>query len=331
MKKVLITGACGQIGTELAVFLGDKELSKEAVIASDIQKPQDAIKENATFIYLDVLDFNQLSKTVVEMEIDTIFHLAAVLSASGEQDPMRAYEINMQGLMNVLEVSRRQKIKKVIVPSSIAVFGPDAPKENTPDDAPLNPTTMYGVTKVAAEKLLNYYFMKYGLDTRSLRYPGIISSEQIPGGGTTDFAVDLYLQAVKARKAGEPLYQCFVREDTRLPFMYMSDAVGAIVKLAQAQPHWIKGTRTYNVHAMTLTPAEIVDSIRSFHHSEFECEYKPDQRQAIADSWPYSLDDHLAREHWGWESRVSLKIMTDNMIRHLHQKMYNFKIIPEDG
>lgn len=312
MNKILVTGACGQIGSELVVELG-REFGREKVIATDIEKPSQHIKANSTFMYLNVLDAHMIAKIVVDYEIDTIFHMAAILSARGERDPQAAYEVNMQGLVNVLEVARRKKVDKVITPSSIAAFGPDAPKENTPDNTALNPTTMYGVTKVAGEKMLQYYFLKYGLDTRSLRYPGIISAETAPGGGTTDFAVDLYLHAITR----EP-YTCFISENTPLPFMYMPDAIKAILQLARAEPGRLR-RRVYNVNAMRLTPAEIVASIRKYI-PEFRCTYQPDFRQAIAESWPHSIDDRCAREDWGWKPDYNLDAMTRDMLEKIRGK-----------
>jgi nucleoside-diphosphate-sugar epimerase len=312
MKKILVTGACGQIGSELVVHLG-KEFGKENVIATDIQKPSSLVKSNSTFMYLNVLDVHMTAKTVVDYEIDTIFHMAAILSAKGEQDPQAAYDVNMQGLMNILETARRKGVDMVITPSSIAAFGPDAPKENTPNETALNPTTMYGVTKVAGEKLLQYYFLKYGLDTRSLRYPGIISSETAPGGGTTDYAVDLYLHAV-----GNEPYTCFIEEDTPLPFMYMPDAIKAILDLAHADSFLLK-RRVYNVNAMRLTPHDIVDSIRKYL-PEFRCSYRPDYRQKIAGSWPHSIDDSAAREEWNWKPDFDLDMMTRDMLEKIRAK-----------
>lgn len=312
MKKILVTGACGQIGSELVVHLG-KEFGKTNVIASDIKKPEPVIKEYSTFTYLNVLDSDMLAREVVEEEVDTIFHMAAILSATGEQNPQFAYEVNLQGLMNVLEVARRKGVEKVITPSSIAAFGPDAPKELTPDNTPLNPTTMYGVTKVAGEKLMQYYYVKYGLDTRSLRYPGIISSETLPGGGTTDFAVDMYIHAVQ----NQP-YESYVAEDTPLPFMYMPDAIRAILELAHADNEALT-QRVYNVHALRLTPADIVESIQKYV-PEFRCSYRPDYRQAIAESWPHSIDDTAARRDWGWHPKYDLENMTRDMLTRLKEK-----------
>ena len=312
MKRVLITGACGQIGSELVVHLREL-LGKDQVIATDIKKPSQFVKASDGFHYLNVLDRERLAQLVVEFEIDTIFHMAAILSARGEQNPQMAYHVNMNGLLNVLEVGREKGVSCVVCPSSIAAFGPDAPKENTPDDTPLNPTTMYGVTKVAGEKLMQYYFLKYHLDTRSLRYPGIISSETAPGGGTTDYAVDMYVHAVK----NEP-YVCYIDRDTPLPFMYMPDAIRAITELAAAPAARIK-RRVYNVHAMRLTPGEIEASIKKYV-PEFQVEYRPDFRQQIAESWPHSIDDHHARQDWQWQPGFDLDAMTQDMLEKLRQK-----------
>ncbi len=313
MKRILVTGACGQIGSELVKSLRQK-YGPENVVATDIKKPSAFLKATDGFHYLDVLDADELARLVVEEDIDTIFHMAAILSAVGEQHPQMAYRINMEGLMHVLEVARQKGVRQVIAPSSIAVFGPDAPKENTPDDTPLNPTTMYGVTKVAGEKLMQYYYLKYRLDTRSVRFPGIISSETAPGGGTTDFAVDLYVHAVHHQP-----YTAYIDAHTPLPFMYMPDAIKAIVQLAEADDSCLT-RRVYNVHAMRLTPAEIVASIQRYIPS-FECYYEPDHRQQIAESWPHSIDDRNARRDWNWRPDYDLDGMTRDMIEKLSQSI----------
>lgn len=312
MKHILVTGACGQIGSELIPHLA-KDFGRQNIFSTDIKKPPREVRDNSVFMYLNVMDKHSLAAAVVDHDIDTIFHMAAVLSARGEQDPQMAYEVNMEGLVNVLEVARRKEVNLVVTPSSIAAFGPDAPKEKTPDDTPLNPTTMYGVTKVAGEKLLQYYHHKYGLDTRSLRYPGIISSETAPGGGTTDFAVDLYVHAVR----NQP-YTCFVDPDTPLPFMYMPDAIQAIIQLAKAEPDSLS-RRVYNVTAMRLTPAEIVNDIHRLV-PELRVDYAPDYRQQIADSWPHSIDDGAARADWGWNPDYDLSRMTETMLKRLRDR-----------
>lgn len=311
MRRILITGAFGQIGSELVLRL-KQEFGENAIIPTDIKEPPLHMR-NSNFNYLDVLNYDKLDTLVTRYEVDTIFHMAAILSALGERNPQLAYRVNLNGLINILEVARQNKVKKVIMPSSIAVFGPDAPKINTPNKTPLNPTTMYGVTKVAGEKLLQYYFIKYGIDTRSLRYPGIISSETAPGGGTTDYAVDLYVQAV----AGKP-YACYIAEETPLPFMYMPDAIKAIIDLSMADPGKLS-SRVYNVNAMRLTPRDIIDSIKT-HIPNFECSFKPDYRQKIAESWPHKIDDSQAREDWEWKPDFDLDTMTEDMIKKLRNR-----------
>ena len=312
MKNILVSGTCGQIGSELVVYLNE-HFKDIHLISSDIKKPPVFLTRHSQFIYLDVLNFEELNKIVVEQQIDTIFHMAAILSAVGEKNPQQAYRVNMDGLLNVLEAGRIHKIERIITPSSIAAFGPDAPKEKTPDNTVMNPTTMYGVTKVGGEKLIQYYYLKYGLDARSLRYPGIISSETLPGGGTTDFAVDMYLAAVNHQP-----YICYIDADTPLPFMYMPDAIKAIVELANAPDKYLS-QRVYNVHAMSLTPAQIVDSIRNFY-PDFKVTYQPDFRQEIAQSWPHSLDDSRARQEWRWNPDFDLTAMTQDMLEKLQKK-----------
>lgn len=312
MSKILVTGACGQIGSELVAELQER-FGDRKIIPTDIKEPSDMLKRPRNFHYLDVLDQDKLDTIVTRNEVEIIFHMAAILSALGERNPQLAYKVNMQGLMNVLEVARRNQVKRVLMPSSIAVFGPDAPRDKTPNSTPLNPTTMYGVTKVAGEKLLYYYFKKYGIDTRSLRYPGIISSETAPGGGTTDFAVDLYVEAV----AGKP-YTCYIAENTALPFMYMPDAIKALIDLFNADSAKLT-SRVYNINSMSLTPADIIVSIKKYI-PEFECTFKPDYRQKIAESWPHSIDDSLARTDWSWEPQYNLDSMTRDMIEKLRAK-----------
>jgi threonine 3-dehydrogenase len=246
----------------------------------------------------------------MEYDIDTIFHLSAMLSAKGEKNPQLAYEVNVNGTFKVLEAARQLKVKKVVVPSSIAAFGPDTPRVNTPNDCVMRPTTMYGIGKVAAELLGEYYYIKYGLDVRMLRYPGIISSETAPGGGTTDYAVDMYIYALSGKE-----YDCFVSEDTILPFMYMPDAIKSIIDLAESDNENLKH-RVYNVAGFSASAGEIAESIRKVM-PDFKCNYKPDYRQQIADSWPQSLDDTVANEEWGWKPEYDLDKTTEDMIEKL--------------
>jgi len=240
--------------------------------------------------------------------------MAAILSATGEQNPMLAWNVNMNGLINVLEVARELKMEQVLVPSSIAVFGPETPVDNTPQETILRPTTMYGVTKVAGELLADYYVRRYGLDVRGLRYPGIISNETLPGGGTTDYAVAIYYEAIKHKK-----YTCFVKEDTQLPMMYMPDCLKATIDLLQADFSKLKHHSDFNVGAMSFTVKELADSIKKYI-PEFQISYEPDFRQKIADSWPNSVDDSAAREEWGWNPSYDLDAMTQDMLKAIGEK-----------
>ncbi|MGB9023907.1 MAG: NAD-dependent epimerase/dehydratase family protein [Candidatus Bathyarchaeia archaeon] len=314
MNRILVTGAVGQIGTELVQALRKKYGRDQVIAAGHTTKPTTEFRESGPFQYMNILDREQLAKTLVDNEIDTIYHMASILSAVGELNPQLCYEVNMHGFYNALEVARKHKIKRLIAASSIAVFGSGVPRDNTPNDTVLLPTTMYGVTKVCCERLGNYYFSKFGVDYRSVRLPGIISSETMPGGGTTDYSVEMYYAAVEGKR-----YTCFVREDTILPMMYMPDAVKALVDLSEADEARLKH-RVFNVNSMSFSAGELAKSIKAII-PEFECEYKPDYRQAIADSWPRSLDDSAAREEWNWNPTYDLPRMTKDMIQRLHQKL----------
>nr|BCK33893.1 L-threonine 3-dehydrogenase 2 [synthetic construct] len=311
-KKILVTGATGQIGSELTPELR-KRYGNDNVVAGDIKtKP---LKESGPFEVLDVTDREALEEVVKKYDIDTIYHLAAILSAVGEKNPQLAWDVNMNGLYNVLEVAREYGLCRVFTPSSIAAFGPETPRDNTPQDTILRPTTMYGVTKVAGELLCDYYFKKYGVDVRGVRYPGIISNETLPGGGTTDYAVEIFYEAIKGKK-----YTCFLREDTVLPMMYMPDALKATIDLMEADPSKLKHRNDFNVAAMSFSPEELAAEIKK-HIPDFEIEYKPDFRQAIADSWPNSIDDSAAREEWGWKPEYDLESMTKDMLEKLKEKL----------
>lgn len=310
--KILVTGAYGQIGTELVLKLRSKH-GNANVIASDIVKAPSKISETGPAYYLDITDIKQLISIIIDNNIDIVYHLAAILSSRGEINPQKAYNVNMTGLYNVLEVARIHNLKQIITPSSIAVFGPTTPKENTPDDTILRPTSIYGVTKVAGELLCEYYSAKYNLDVRSLRYPGIVSSETEPGGGTTDYSVDMYVRAVQ----GKP-YKCFVEENTVLPFMYMPDALNAIINLAEAPEKNLK-RRAYNIVAFSCSAKEIEKEIIK-HIPSFDCKYEPDFRQDIANSWPRTINDTPAQKEWGWEPEYDLKKMTIDMINNLKKK-----------
>lgn len=305
--KFLIIGAVGQIGTVLTETLR-KEYGYGRVIATDIRdgKPGDSCFEK-----LDVLDIGRMAEVVKKHGITHIFHLAAILSAKGEAAPLRTWEINMKGLFNVLEVARELGVARVFFPSSIAVFGEGAPKDNTPQDAVLKPTTVYGISKVAGELWCQYYWDRYKLDVRSLRYPGVIGYQSEPGGGTTDYAVDIFHKAM----AGQP-YKCFLKEDTLLPMIYMDDAIRATLMLMNAPAEKLTVRTSYNVAGMSFTPAEIAQAIKK-RIPDFKITYEPDFRQDIAASWPHSIDDSLARQDWGWKPAYDLEAMTDDMIAHL--------------
>lgn len=316
--RILVTGASGQIGSELALALRNR-YGNEAVVASGRRPPQERAASEP-FVLLDVTQKGELERVVREYKINTIYHLAAVLSATGEQDPQRAWDVNVNGFYNVLEVARHHGIAQVFFPSSIAVFGPNAPRNYTPQETVLSPTTMYGVSKVTGELLADYYARRYGLDVRGLRYPGIISSETPPGGGTTDYAVEIFYAAV-----AEKNYTCFVREDTVLPMMYMPDCLRAAIELMEADRSRLR-YRVYNITAMSFTAGELAAEIKK-HIPEFQCTHNPDFRQAIADSWPRSLDDSAAREDWGWRPRYGLAAMVQEMLgvlgrRHAAGRLY---------
>ena len=313
MKKIFVTGSTGQIGSELVLKLREK-YGKDNVVMGLFEHPPKGELADGPSDKCDVRDKSAINNVVKKHGIDSIIHLSSILSATGEQNPQLAFDVNMNGLYNVLEVSREQNIEKLIYPSSIAVFGPDTPKNNTPNETILRPSTMYGVTKVAGELLGNYYYEKFGLDVRGLRYPGIISWKTLPGGGTTDYAVAIYYDAIKKQQ-----YECFVREDTQLPMMYMPDAVKSLIDLAEANINELKHHADYNVGAMSFTVGELAESIKE-EIPEFTCTYKPDFRQKIADSWPKSLDDSAARNEWGWKPDYDLKAMTKDMLSNLKKK-----------
>ncbi|ADD08543.1 L-threonine 3-dehydrogenase [Candidatus Aciduliprofundum boonei] len=311
MKRILVTGGLGQIGSNLVPFLRNK-YGKENVIVGDIREPSDDV---SPFVKLDILDKKSLEKVIDEYDIDTIYHLAAILSAKGEQNPQLAFNVNILGLYNILEVGREFSLERIMVPSSIAAFGPETPKDNTPNDTVLRPRTMYGISKVTGELLGLYYWEKYGLDVRGVRYPGIISWNAMPGGGTTDYAVEIFHYALRGEK-----YVCFLKEDTVLPMMYMPDAIKALTSLAEAPSENLIHRTDFNVQAMSFAPKDLVEEIRKYI-PDFEVEYKPDYRQKIADSWPRSLDDSAARKEWGWKADYDMKSMVKDIIKNLSRKM----------
>ncbi len=312
MKRALVTGAAGQIGTELVAALR-RLLGPEAVLATDLRlaDPDHPVRAEGDFQVLDCTQGTEVARIVSEHEADVIFHLAALLSAVGEKRPLEAYRVNLGGLMEVLEVARQEECA-VFTPSSIAAFGPDTPPDPTPQTTIQRPTSMYGVTKVAGELLCDYYHSKFGVDTRGLRYPGIISHSAPPGGGTTDYAVEIFHAAVRDGK-----YTCFLEPDTQLDMMYMADAVRAAMELMEADPDRLRHRNAFNVTAMQLTPAALAESLRK-RIPHFEIDYDVDPvRQAIADSWPRRMDDSAAREEWGWSPTFGLDEMVDDMLDHL--------------
>jgi nucleoside-diphosphate-sugar epimerase len=311
MTKILVTGATGQIGSELTLELRSRYGHENIIATGHSRGPSRSLLESGTFEYIDVTNREGLLNIIRKYDIDTIYHLAAVLSATGEKNPQLAWSVNMGGLYNVLEVAREGGVGKVFWPSSIAVFGEGAPRLNTPQDTVLVPSTIYGITKVAGELLCNYYFERYNLDVRSVRYPGIISSETPPTGGTTDYATEMFYEAIKHSR-----YTCFVRGDTILPMMYMPDCIKAAVDLMEAPSLKIKRYVSYNVAAMSFSAAELTAEIRK-HIPEFQCDYKPDFRQSIADSWPMSIDDSMAREEWSWRPLYDLDSMVRDMMGRL--------------
>jgi nucleoside-diphosphate-sugar epimerase len=308
-QKILVIGAGGQLGTELVQGLW-KVYGKENVFATDIKAPQ-GVLAHANFEILDVLKQKHLFDFVQKNEITQIYHLAAVLSATGEKNPKFAWHLNMDGLIHVLDAAVEFKVEKVYWPSSIAVFGPTTPRHQTPQDTVMSPTTIYGITKLAGERWCEWYFRNKGVDVRSLRYPGLIGYKSKPGGGTTDYAVDIFFKALT-----EKHYTCFLKPDAYLPMMYMDDAVKATIDLMEAPPEKISVRSSYNISAMSFAPMEIAAEIKK-HIPDFEITYKPDFRQQIAESWPASIDDSVARRDWGWQPQYDLRRMTEDILKNL--------------
>ncbi|WP_299112289.1 NAD-dependent epimerase/dehydratase family protein [uncultured Winogradskyella sp.] len=312
-SKILIIGACGQIGTELTTALR-KIHGVNNVIASDINTRKLDLVNSGPFEIIDAKNFNAIKDCCKNHNIDTIYLMAALLSATGEKYPMEAWDLNMNSLFHVLNLAKGGTIKKVYWPSSIAVFGPTTPRENTPQHTICEPTTVYGITKQVGERWCEYYNKKYGVDVRSIRYPGIISHKAMPGGGTTDYAVEIYHEALKNGK-----YECFLSENTSLPMMFMDDAIKATIDLMTVDSKALTIRSAYNLSAISFTPKEIFKSIKS-QLPEFTITYKPDFRQAIADSWPSSIDDSIARKDWNWKHRFDLDAMTAEMLKALKKR-----------
>lgn len=311
-ENILIIGAGGQIGAVLTEALREV-YGDDHVVASDL-KPLEA--QSGPTEILNALDGEALEAIVKKWRINQIYHLAAILSATGEKDPLRAWNINMNSLFNVLEIARQRSLNKVYFPSSIAVFGREAAHHDTPQYEVLIPETVYGISKVAGENWANYYYRRYGVDVRSVRYPGIIGYQSMPGGGTTDYAVDIYHYAIQQKP-----FECFLRADTRLPMLYMPDAIRGTLELMEAPANRLSVRTSYNLAGMSFTPAEVAESIKKLM-PHFKVTYKPDFRQAIADSWPASIDDSAARHDWNWRPEYDLDAMTKDMLHHLAVKYH---------
>ena len=312
-RKILVTGACGQIGSALVPALRER-YGAENIVATDIAETNPSLREDGPFEFLDVTQRGAIAAVVDRYKIDTIYHLAAILSATGEKRPQLAWDVNVNGVYKILEIARERKVSRVFYPSSIAAFGPETPRDQTPQETILRPTTMYGVTKVTGELLGNYYVQRFGMDVRGVRYPGIISSETMPGGGTTDYAVEIFYGAIMHRR-----YNCFLRPDTVLPMMYMPDCIRATIELMEADFARLKHHTDFNLAAMSFSPAELTAEIQK-HIPDFVCEYTPDYRQEIADSWPRSIDDRAAREEWDWQPQYDLSAMVADMLEKMRAK-----------
>lgn len=310
ISKILIIGACGQIGTELTMALR-KKLGNDNVIASDIREGNSELMESGPFEIADATSFDRIEDLVVQYSIDEVYLMAAMLSATAEKFPMKGWELNMNSLFHVLNLAKEKKISKVFWPSSIAVFGSTSPKEMTPQTTIMEPSTVYGISKQSGERWCEYYYKKYGVDVRSIRYPGLISYKTPPGGGTTDYAVEIYHEALKEKK-----YTSFLKEDTALPMMFMDDAIRATISIMEAPAENVKVRSSYNLSALSFTPKVLSEAIKA-EIPEFEIDYAPDFRQAIADSWPSSIDDSEARADWGWQHEFDLARMTREMLEGL--------------
>ena len=314
MNNILVVGAVGQIGSELTVALRERYGNDNVVACGRKTKPSKELLDSGPFEFIDITDRASFEKVVKEYDVDTVYNMAAILSATGEEKPLLCWDVNINGLCNVLEVARDFEMVRVFVPSSIAVFGPETPRVDTPQETVLKPKTMYGVTKVAGELLGDYYFKRFGLDVRGVRYPGIISSETLPGGGTTDYAVEIFYEAIKKKR-----YTCFLKEDTVLPMMYMPDCIKGTIDLMEADVEKLRHHCDFNMASMSFSAGELAAEIKK-HIPEFKCDYKPDFRQGIADSWPQSIDDTAARKEWGWKPSYDLPTMVEDMLEKLGKR-----------
>jgi nucleoside-diphosphate-sugar epimerase len=312
--KILIIGAGGQVGTELTQKLHERHGANN-VIATDLKDKAEGIFEGGPYHKLDALDKAGLLELVKKYGVTHIYHLAAMLSATAEKNPMFGWQLNMESLLNVLNIARDNGLKQVYWPSSIAAFGPNTPRENTPQYTIMDPNTVYGISKLSGELWCDYYFKKYKLDVRSIRYPGLISWKAEPGGGTTDYAIHIFYEALKQKS-----YECFLSADTGLPMLYMPDAIKATLDLMDAPAEKVKIRTSYNLAGFTFTPAQLADEIRKHIHG-FSITYKPDFRQAIADSWPASIDDSSAREDWGWKNDYDMSAMVKDMLENIEAKL----------
>ncbi len=312
MKKILVTGALGQIGSDLLISLKEKYGSQN-VIASDLAQEPHSI-ESTPYEKLNVLDQNKIEQVIQKHQITVVYHLAAILSAAGEKNPQLCWDVNINGLYNILEAARKCNVKQIICPSSIAVFGPETPRQNTPQETIILPKTMYGLSKAAGELLCDYYVAKYGMDIRGIRYPGLISYKAPPGGGTTDYAVEIFYYAIK----GKP-YTCFLSPETVLPMMYMPDAIRGTLELSEAPFEKLKHHSNFNFAAISFSCAELVKEIQK-HLPDFKVQYEPDHRQKIADSWPQSINDHSSKVEWGWKPEYDLSRMVKDMLENLSKK-----------
>ena len=309
-EKILVIGACGQIGVELTLALR-KIYGGSNVVASDLREENDLLKGTGPYVSIDVMNKEMLHVQVIRQNITQVYLLAAILSATGEKNPPLAWHLNTQSLLNVLDIAKEEKLSKVYWPSSIAVFGPTSPKENCPQQTIIEPTTVYGISKYAGEFWCNYFYHRYGVDVRSIRYPGLISYKSAPGGGTTDYAIEIYHEAQEKKK-----YTSFLEADTKLPMMYMPDAIRATIELMEAPADKLTVRTSYNLAAMSFSPKEIAGSIQK-SIPEFKITYKPDYRQQIANSWPQSIDDAQARVDWGWKHEYDLDKMTQDMLQNI--------------